>query len=347
MKEGKQLSALAEELVRQAKSKKDYLADTRSLLLLDDGGSLRLKDNGDFSVSELCHNQIAERLEIPARYYQRMRIEAAALLTANVNHWFSANPETRLIRTLDGRVRAFLSDRYRPLDNFDLSEAVLPKINEMRCEIKSAELTETRLYLKAVAPHVQMEVKVGDIVQAGLVVSNSEVGCGSVRIEPLVYRLVCRNGMIVADQGIRKFHLGKIGEEFEGAKEFFKDETLQANDKAFWLSVRDVVEGALNLSGFRRTVQKLREAADRKMEGNPAKSVEVLSGRFAFTDTEKDSVLRHLIEGRDLSQYGLSNAVARASQEMPDYDRATEFERIGGQIIELPKPAWMEIANAN
>jgi len=33
-------------------------------------------------------------------------------------------PERRMVRTLDGSTRAFLSDRYRPLDNFDLAHEV-------------------------------------------------------------------------------------------------------------------------------------------------------------------------------------------------------------------------------
>ena len=39
----------------------------------------------------------------------------------------------------------------------------------------------------------------GDIVQAGVVISNSETGLGAVCIQPLIYRLVCSNGMVVND----------------------------------------------------------------------------------------------------------------------------------------------------
>ena len=61
-----------------------------------------------------------------------MQDESPHLLDQNVNEWFSKNPERRMIRVLDGKVRAFLSDRYRRLDNLELCATVLPVINEMK-----------------------------------------------------------------------------------------------------------------------------------------------------------------------------------------------------------------------
>jgi hypothetical protein len=34
------------------------------------------------------------------------------------------------------------------------------------------------------------------------------------------------------------------------------------------------------------------------------------------------------------------------SEEVEDYDRATEFEAIGGKLIELPRKEWQELAEA-
>ena len=36
-----------------------------------------------------------------------------------------------MVRTLDGNARAFLSDRYRRLDNYDLLAHVLPMLREL------------------------------------------------------------------------------------------------------------------------------------------------------------------------------------------------------------------------
>ena len=57
-----------------------------------------------------------------------------------------------MVRTLDDRIRAFVSNKYRRLDNFDLIEAVLPTLEEGNANIVSCEVTEKYLYLKAIMP---------------------------------------------------------------------------------------------------------------------------------------------------------------------------------------------------
>ena len=151
MKQGKPLSELGRELQRQRLNRQDFLADTRSLEMQSDslGSTLRLSVDDQpltFSVGEIAHQQIASRLNIPFRYYQKMQAAAPQLLDQNVNTWFAQNPERRMIRVLDGNVRAFLSDRYRRLDNLELCAAVLPVINEMKgANIESCEVTPSQV----------------------------------------------------------------------------------------------------------------------------------------------------------------------------------------------------------
>ena len=58
---------------------------------------------------------------------------------------------------------------------------------------------------------------------------------------------------------------------------------------------------------------------------------------------EQDGILKYLIEGGDLSQYGLSNAVTRYSSDVEDYDRATQIESIGWAVATMPATQWKEI----
>lgn len=347
MKSGRTLQEIAVELERQQKTKKDFVADTRSVRMRHDDGTLHIDGVGSMPASDIAHDQIAARVGIPKKYYDRMRTESPQLLSQNVNHWFEAKPEKRMLRTMDNRVRAFLSERYRPLDNFDLAEAVLPKIMDMGCRVESSEITDTRFYLKVVTERITAEIKKGDVVQAGLVISNSEVGMGSVKVEPLVYRLVCTNGMIANDFSMNKYHVGRggFGDE-EGAREFFRDETRLMDDKAFWMKVTDTVAATMTEVKFKQIVHRLQESAERKLEGNPVKAVEVLSKKFVLSEEEGGSVLRHLIAGGDLTQWGVVNAFTRASQDVKDYDRATEFERLGGAVVELPSTEWAAVARA-
>jgi hypothetical protein len=130
MKEGKTLEALVEELDRQNAAKQDFLAGTDELVMrVKEDGTTRLEfaDNS-FRIGCFAHSQIAAATEIPERYYNKMLKEKPDLLTANVNEWFHKKPTRRMVRTLDGTVRALLSDRYRRIDNMEVFEAAQPAI---------------------------------------------------------------------------------------------------------------------------------------------------------------------------------------------------------------------------
>lgn len=355
MKQGVSMQDLAAELQRQAASKEDYIVDTGHLYLSSNGASaLTIQGIEDprgglveYGVTDHCHKQIAERLSIPRKFYHRLRVGHPDLLDHTVNALFERERERRMVRTLDGDARAFLSDRYRRLDNFDLAEAILPVLGEMPdAEFHSCQLTERRMYIKVVLPRIQAEVKVGDVVQAGVVVSNSEVGSGSLSVAPMLFRLICLNGMIVPDMGTSRYHVGRKIEESEEAYRIFRDETLEADDKALFMKVTDVVKAACSEAQFGQIVASCKELADIRIEGDPVQAVERMANRFDFSDGERGSVLNHLIEGGDLSAWGALNAVTRASQDVEDYDRATDLERVGGEIAEMDRGELATLAGA-
>ncbi|WP_298435755.1 DUF932 domain-containing protein [Ottowia sp.] len=244
MKSGRSLTSLAQELDRQLESKKDYVVPSPlvhhttsersdTVLEIDAPETPR-----PFEVTPLARRQLADKLKIPLAYFERMRTEQPALLDRNVNTWLQQDEARPMLRTLDGRVRAVLSNRYRCLDNYDLAESVLPILGDFKDgTFESVELTETRMYIKFILPRLQHEMRVGDVVQAGIVIMNSEVGHGTLAVQPLVYRLVSSNGMIAADQSIRKTHLGRALGNDDGVT-IFQEDTLKADDKAFFLQVR-------------------------------------------------------------------------------------------------------------
>ena len=357
MKIGRSLVDLAMELKRQLATKRDLVLPTTLLQCrTGEGGNLRLIvdanshtgfSGAEYGVTNLARRQLADKLKIPFAYFERMRESQPDLLDHNVNTWLQADGDRRLIRTLDGEVRAVLSERYRRLDNFELADDLFPILLRLEgARFESVELTETKMYLKVVTPRVTFEVAPGDIVQAGVVVTNSEVGCGTLSVQPFVYRLVCKNGLIASDFALRKTHLGRSLASEEESLTVFKDDTLAADDRAFFLKVRDVVEAAVSEATFRQVAMKLQKTRDIRLNRNLMETVEVLANRYSFNDTERAGVLRHLIGGGDLSGYGLVNAVTHYSQDVNDYDRATEFEALGGKLIELTAPEWKGLAHA-
>jgi hypothetical protein len=356
MKTGKSLKEFAEVLVHQAHAKRDFIVDSRALAVIPQesgqyGLSFAIENdtNSIHHINDVAHEQIAnylrETTQMNKPYYDHMRFHTPELFCSTIQTWFQRQPIKRMIRMLNAEVRAFLSDRYRPLDNYDLAEAVLPVLMETpEVSVLSCEVTDRKLYLKAVNEQVQEEVAVGDIVQAGIVITNSEVGCGALSVEPLLYRLVCSNGMIVPTQGMRKYHTGNRLGGGEVSYEYLRDDTRRATDRAVWMQVQDLVKAALQEATFKQIVNTMREAANDPLPYDIEKVVEVTAKRIDLLEEERKSVLRYLITGGDLSRWGLANAVTSVANDTASYDRATELEKAGYAVIELPRSEWEQIA---
>lgn len=347
MKAGKSLQELVIELDRQLNAKRDLIVETGVLRMEPEETGLKLNvgDRDILGINDIAHRQFGQRLKIPAQYYDRMRNECPSLLATNVNTWLQQERDTRrMVRTLDGNVRAFLSDRYRRIDNYEVAQTVLPIIGSMNgANVESCELTESRMYIKVVNTRITAEIAKGDIVQAGIVISNSEVGLGSVNVRPLVYRLVCLNGMIVEDGPVRKYHVGRVNEADDNFV-IYRDETIATDDRAFLMKIEDAVNAAVDQARFASIVGRLRETREAKIDP-PAvpKVVELTSREFGITSKESEGILGHLIAGGDLSLYGLANAVTRHAHDVDSYDRSTELEATGYKIATMSPSTWRQL----
>lgn len=350
MKTGKSLTDLAAELDRQNKTKRDFVAPTSELEMTQDSPkdlALRVNGYGTFPLRDIAHEQIAGRLQIPQKYYDKMRSDAPSLLTTNVNHWFSSKPEPRMVRTLDGSARAFLSGRYRPIENYDIGTVTIETLLGIGAKVESSEVTERRMYIKAFAPNLTTKIPgVGDVVSAGIIVTNSEVGHGAFKVEPMIMVLRCTNGLIANMSSMKRYHVGRSHGEMDEATELFTNATREADDKALMMKARDIVRGSFQRTMFEAIVSRMAEAHKNKITGDVVQAVEITRERFGLRDEEKNDILQVLIKRGDLSQYGMVDAITEASQRVVDYDRATELERLGGVVLELGPRDWSVIAEA-
>ncbi|MPN15226.1 hypothetical protein SDC9_162556 [bioreactor metagenome] len=88
----------------------------------------------------------------------------------------------------------------------------------------------------------------------------------------------------------------------------------------------------------------MREAKDAKITGKDIPAVIELTGKeYRLNKEENEGVLSHLIRNGDLSLYGLANAVTQHSQDVKSYDRATELESVGFDIMTMSKALWNRI----
>lgn len=155
--------------------------------------------------------------------------------------------------------------------------------------------------------------------------------------------------MTVENTGFAKAHLGKALGDGETVRRFLTSETRAAEDKALMLGSRDVLKGLLTEQTLDAHVANLERAAETpivkvkvgdQQEGKVAETVTRISKSVGLSEDEGASVLDHLIKGGDLSLFGLANAVTRTAEDVESYDRASELERLGGQMVTMPREKW-------
>jgi hypothetical protein len=360
MAKGKTLDELKAEIARRAAAKKDYLIKDTSRLEVfawpDGEIGLRV---GDLTtrINDLAHRQIGDALAIPAKYYDRCKQEAPELLANNINAWFKKHPTKQLVRTLDGTARAFLSDKYRPLENEDLAAAVLPVLTDLDLDILSSEITDRRLYLKCVDKRVTRELaktgaEFGDgghtivrVAAPAITISNSEVGQGALSVLVGYYDSWCSNLATFGERSSRKYHVGQRHDIGDEVYALLSDQSRRLNDAAVWSAITDVTKAAFDRVHFDSLIDKVEGTKADKIE-DAVQVISLASKRYSLNEGEGKGILKHLIAGADLSRFGLLNAITRQAQDVADYDRATELERLGGEIVELPRDEWKVLAEA-
>lgn len=379
MNTGRTLQQLATELERQTTTKRDYLASQgaitakvigtqfdgdrtaaeqpRQELVLDGFNGAAL------GITSYAHGQIADHLGIPKKYYDRMKADQPDLLAKNVNTWLHEDGGAkRMVRTMDGQVRGFLSPKYRPLDNFDLAQAVLPKLIDLKAQIVSSELTETRMYVKAILPTLSSELPEGlkwgqghnlvganhqdGRIVAAIVISNSEIGNGTLRVEPSVFTTWCTNLAVMAQAAMKKYHVGRAFEA-DTNLEIFRDETRKQDDLAFWMKVADVTAAAFDPAIWEAAVATMRAAGTVQIISQDLPKVaEVTVKQLALPERTTTGLLASLARGGDLTKLGLSQTITWLANTEKDYETATLLERAGGEVLTLEGRNWDVISRA-
>ena len=147
---------------------------------------------------------------------------------------------------------------------------------------------------------------------------------------------------------IRKYHVGSNTNDDEDYDHYgiYSEKSNRLSDATVWSKMADLVDASLGGKVFDIIVEKLRASREREITGSVEKAMDCFADKFKVNVEERSGILTHLIKGGDLSAYGLHSAVTRYSQDVADYDRASELEQTGADVIELPKNDWQAIAVA-
>lgn len=367
------LQQLVTELTEQKERKEDHIIPAKRLwshngrVFVRDAGEPVITETGvtpthlEFDPTDVYDEGVAAKLGLPRAYLRTLRDSGwTDLVDSNVNgllHGFTngAGEETRapddrrfMLRTFKGgdggfgTARALLSDKYNTIDNWDVLTATLSGMREAGLDahvIRSADLTNRRMYVQIVAPEVQALAPEllknyrspfsgasgadNPTVFAGFVLSNSETGGGAFTITPRLEVQVCSNGMTVTTDAVRRMHLGSKLED-DGVVQY-SAATQRRNLELITSQTADAVRTFLDVDYMTKVISRLTEKAGRPV-AKPQETVQTLVKREVFSKSDMDGLLEHFIKGGDLTHGGVFHAITSYAQTVGDADRAYAME---------------------
>jgi len=364
MKTGMTIQTLLEQVRHNAKAKRDFVASTAGSVRMvqmagfrNDVALVLLKAGAGeldrFEVNDTAHGQIAAHLGIPFKYYQRLLKDHKDLVIEQVNKLFEREPSTRLVRTIDGHVRAFLSDRYARIDNDFIVANALPVLTrgdvEYTNELLSCNVSDEALNIKCVYTDPKLSFDVGttrdgrpDTIQPGFHLGNNEVGKGSLFCRSFFHRGYCRNGAVYGSEDILEFrrsHLG--GKLIEGADfQILSDETKKLDDATLVSALTDVMKALANPVFINQMADNLRSLKAGTKIVKPIEGMTAVARELELNETETSQAIENLIRDGDYSRWGVLNAVTAIANDAETYERATELETLATKVINLPIGRW-------
>ncbi len=362
------VSKLERQVNEIATASTDAIADTRTMRVVAlpaigdlEVPTVRIEVNGSgprIAISDAAHNQIAEKVGIPKPYYQRMLATQPGLLAVNINRWFQAEPNQHLMRMLapytddmkhltattetNFILRGFLGASYRPLDNAQLLQSVLPAAREAGAWLANFQLDEQRLH----ARFLQMERNTREVsalnepVSMGFYLRNSETGFASLDVAAFMEILKCLNGMIgQARTQVRHVGARKQADE-SGDLSFLSAQTMRLDNAAIFSRVTDTVRASLDET---HQLAALRGIATAKAEiitlpekvpafefiGNVGKSLGLTEREL---DVLQEETVRSRVEEGGFTKFSIAQGVTALARES-NGDRRAELERAGWNII--------------
>jgi hypothetical protein len=314
--------------------------------------------DGTYAPTKIFDEGLAEKLGVPLAYLRRLRAQRPDLYDANVNGWLRGNeqsgpdPRSFLIRAFtgddDGIARAFLSDSYRRIDNLDILTSALSavKVSGIEVDVRSADLSERQMRVVVDAPAIQANADLllanyrspftgntgadNPVVQAGLVIKNSETGGGAFSIAPHLRVMVCSNGMTMTHDAQRSVHLGG---KLESGVVAWSDATQEKALELIQAKTQDAVNAFLDRDYLLKTVADLEAKAGAPLEGDKAKAVTRIGKALTYSEEQIAGIMDHFIQGGDTTVGGVMQAVTSYSQTVDDVDTAIMLEETAYRVL--------------
>lgn len=377
--ENNDLQALLERVQEQQKRTADILPQTKDLQFRTVESSvsdnkqsqiviegLRGEPTRIAKVNDVCFNQIASKAKIEVRTAKYLKDEYSFEFDKLINAIWQKQNSRQMIRMFDMTdqqecfdyvARAFLSNKFKTFDNVHLLESTLPKLieSDANWQIMNWDLTDSKLYARFKSQTQTGEgANVGDVMANGIIISNSEVGQGSVRVGQITWTLACKNGMQSRNE-TRSSHITSAREDSDQWS-ILTDEAKDADNKALSLKLRDIVESFASRESFDEILDQMKQASSDIIEGeySISKVSESLGEVLKIPQKETSLILDGLLQtlqqdgyrNEPLSRATLMNGVTAVSHKVKP-DLVDDWQKLGGSVLNMSASNWNKIKTAS
>lgn len=311
-----------------------------------------------FNLNQTATNQLLTKLGIGLRYGNAMLANdwkgkgMDDLFTHNVNEWLKWEAQKDkerafLIRGYDsdddngGIGRAFLSNRFGIIDNFDViklaSKAIMDtgRRNGIKIDVETCSLTEKKMYVRFIIPELNHKIKnlknyrnpvtfeqSGGNVVTGFILSNSEVGHGQLTITPSLFVDACSNGCVWYNESWQRKHLGA---KLDNGLINWSNQTHRHNSQLIMSQIKDTINKFVSPDFIGKKIEEIEAASNTPIE-NPINYIKNLSKHCGINDDEVTEVLNYFMkQGSQESVFDGVQAITYFSQTI-DEDRRFEME---------------------
>lgn len=320
-------------------NREDILVATKDISCVSEDNDffLKLSDGRKFRPTDHAIEQFSVRTEVTSSSFLReMRniegfdsndANTMAIVGNNALRRIDGDKTFRLRTYTDGTCRAFVTDKYAPVDNRWYLETLAEFVPGGRFSHWRGD--EDTIYGNILIPDTIMDYGADDSDYGGMIsVGNCEIGTRRISQTPSLFRAICMNGCIwgqTAGEKIRRVHRGNIDLDslkLEIAKNIQHQIPLLAPGIKTFLATRAMDTGKASVKGIVATV----------------------SSDYKLTKREATEFLEQYItmESGERNLFGIINGLTRAGQKF-DNKTWVRFDEIAGSLLETSADRWNTI----
>ena len=329
-----------DEAQRAVDEREDILAPVKDVQgsVNEDGNFVFKVGDREFQPTDHAIEQFSIRVKVPSssvmrelrsqKDYDAQDADVMTYLANNALRRLDQDKIYRLRTYTDGTCRAFVTDKYAPIDNRWYLETLQEFLPEGRLSHWKGD--EDTIFGNVLLPDTIMDYGTDDDSDYGGMISigNCEIGKRRISQVPSLFRSICLNGCIwgqVSGKQIKRRHIGTIDLDalkLEIGQNIEHQLPLLPNGITKFLAMRELENGDVSMKNIIAAICK-----DERLGKKEA--VVVLDQYAQFENQERNL-------------FGVVNAITRAGQK---FDNMTwvKFDELGGNLMETDAGRWAAI----